>query len=161
MFKDIDKKNIVRAAGIILYRNSEKNKDQFEFLMGVRTDCNKLCFPAGHIDKGEGKDGKYLDTALRELHEETGYRFKDYLIDSLYTRAKSGKTISSYKNRLNFSNVYFIKIKNSDLILDNKTDGELKNVRFYSISEIIDHIYQDKIFIPSLISFNLIYSKYF
>jgi len=79
------------SCGVIPYRNKD---GQRQFLL-IQHKAGHWAFPKGHPDAGE----TYLDTARRELEEETGIRDvnldTDHLFEESYIFTKrSGKTVN-------------------------------------------------------------------
>ncbi|MGI9519501.1 MAG: bis(5'-nucleosyl)-tetraphosphatase [Pirellulaceae bacterium] len=61
----------IKSCGVIVFRN----QPDLQFLLMQHADRWDL--PKGHVDAGESE----YETALRELHEETGIRDKDLELD--------------------------------------------------------------------------------
>ncbi len=86
-----------RSAGILLYRRSG---DDVEVLLvhpggpfWAKKDLGAWSIPKGEYDQGDDP----LETALRELEEETGHRLGDQDLLELGTiRQRSGKVLSAW-----------------------------------------------------------------
>ena len=66
--------NLVRAAGLIIYRRKGSNLSPVEYLL-LQTSYGQHHWtpPKGHVDPGEDE----FETALRETREEAGYSRQD------------------------------------------------------------------------------------
>lgn len=137
----------VIAAGLIVSRVDD---GIVKFLMGTRTDNGLLAFPVGHVKEEED----YIYTAIREFQEETGYEISENVKKNI---RYIGTSISTYKSRLNRSYIYVLEEREHGQIINNyNSNGELENVKYYDIYELAKLILEEKVFMPSLISLNLI-----
>lgn len=150
---------------------SQKSKGELQVLLGERADGQGLALPAG---KKRVSDGILKFTALRELEEECGLiipKTPDYLLRVKFAfrnfspfkilDKESGKVLNNF---MAISDVYSFELREDEDLnlftkLDNDkivTDGELKNVRFYSLKDVLN---SEGIFPPTLATLNRIFEK--
>lgn len=157
------------GAGIIVL---QKFKGETCVLLGERADGQGLALPAG---KKRVADGILKFTALRELKEECGFiipQTPEYLLRvefafrnfSPFKRVnkESGEVLNNF---MAISEVYKFELREDEdltffMNFDNSgrviMDGELKNVKFYTLKEILN---SENIFPPTLVTLNKVFEK--
>jgi bis(5'-nucleosidyl)-tetraphosphatase len=119
---------IEKSCGAVIFR---KDGSQFLFLL-MYSHRNKIWgFPKGHIDSGESE----IDTALREIKEETG--LKDLMVINGFRKEDIYSCVSNrepYKgHRIEKHSIYFLcETKSKSIVVDNE---EITKYKWLKTSE--------------------------
>ncbi|WP_456278802.1 NUDIX hydrolase [Bacillus sp. AK128] len=115
-------------------------------LMQKRSDNGQWGFPGGFMDLGES----ILDTARREVYEETGLNIEEPKLFGIYSGHQYDKTFSN-GDQVSLVQILFICNRYSGNLVENNEES-IQN-KFFPLEELPVNIFNEhKIFITDLLS---------
>lgn len=100
-----------------------------EILLQQRADINQWGFPGGAMEYGESLE----ETALRELHEETGLNAKDLRFIEILSGEKECHTYPNGDEIFGVTAVYITSAISGELSIN---DGESINLKFFPTNDL-------------------------